>query len=56
MESVLPEEGLVRTTDVFLKINKEQVHEEEIESLKHELLLKLKQNSIVENRYRVFVE
>jgi len=56
MESVLPEEGLVRTTDVFLKINKEQVHEEEVESLKHELLLKLNQNSIVENRYRVFVE
>jgi len=55
MLSNIPEEGLVKTTDIHI-CAEESVTDEERETLSHELALKLKENSVIESRYRVFAE
>jgi hypothetical protein len=54
MVSTIPEEGLVSTTDIFVKLRKNDIPEEEIEALKHELFVKLKYSSDMNARYRIF--
>ena len=55
MISNLPDEGLVKTTDVKLFLKEEMQDEEEKEAYINELFNKLKNNSIVDARYRIFI-
>jgi len=55
MISNLPNEGLVKTTDVTLFLKEEMQDEEEKDAYVKELFHRLKTNSIVDARYRIVV-
>jgi len=55
MISNLPDEGLVKTTDVKLFLKEEMQEEEEKDAYVKELFQRLKTNSFIDARYRIFI-